>query len=304
MSNPVKLNLELTLGTNIYLCDGWQKCSEDIQKRLLRTNQSIRPDHIYRECLAMLQLDEIVSAEELNVATELNSVYTEIYLHGLDINSKEGLDKLLHDLGECAVDSSALCHSKYAGVLPKWDIDSALEGMFAFDKSDFDPLVKGVLVAWFYIMLRHLTGVNECVGRLLMFNSWRHNNLGRLLQLPISKMLLQTQGRYYRNTDLSHKLHVFNEGPGVDCTPFVGYMLSCINSALDSKIALDYDMTLVESKFYTTLRKGVFDLSVSVDRVMQQLKVPKETANDLISNFVSYGFLNELSSDSFEPALL
>lgn len=176
-------------------------------------------------------------------------------------------------------------------------IPALMEQWFAFQREKTDDLLLHTFVAHFYFVYIHpFCDGNGRMARILNSSQLYHGGYRKVKSLALSNAINNQLSGYYRSLSDSEAVLSDGEGPWLDLSPFVSYMLDVFECCLVDAGLSQNALSLSETLLLERMNKAGVHAEITTKKAARILGLSESSARNALNGLVQKGYLEEDAS--------
>ena len=170
-------------------------------------------------------------------------------------------------------------------------IEEKIRGMFRFiEKSKMNTIIKAIAVHFYFVYIHPMCDGNGRTARIIQNYVLNKYGYTKVKYLQISKIINDNLGGYYKS--LKDSEYMIKEINAIDITPFIIYMLYCIEESMIYNIA-NKEMKLSEKDkiLLNKMKKHGRKAEITVRKCSEMLKESESTSRIRLNKLSDSGIL-------------
>ncbi len=237
----------------------------------------------------------------------INTVYGINYAYEnliTSINIRELWDKVTKDVCENINLAGDLYRSGMVYVGNQTDIihvpakpdqiENMMEELFLFIQNvRLNIWLKACVVHFYFVYIHPFCDGNGRMARILTQSFLFHEGYEKVKYLALSRTINQNLSGYYSTLRESEAIQQ-NGKHRLDITPFISYMLQCMEECLISSIREEASFSKNQRRLLIKMKKRGKGTEIGIETASEILQVSKQTAGKALNRLVSMGYLDQI----------
>lgn len=170
-----------------------------------------------------------------------------------------------------------------------------MKQMFRFiEESDIDVWIRAIIVHFYFVYIHPMCDGNGRTARIIMSSVLNNYGLDKVRYLQISSVINQNLSSYYKSIKDSE--YVNNNM--IDITPFIVYMLNCIERAMVYNIVNSSKIGEHDKKILARMRKRGSGTEITVKKCSRIIGKSESYSRMILNELVDKGLLIKYKSNN------
>lgn len=167
-----------------------------------------------------------------------------------------------------------------------------MEKWFAFQENTIlDLLIRSFAAHFYFVYIHPFCDGNGRTARILNASQLYHGGYRKIKNLPLSNAISNQLSGYYGSLTDSETVLFGQDGPWLDVSPFVSYMLDVFERCLIDAALSKNTLSQSESKLLERMNKVGINAEITTAKAAKILDCSQASARTVLNNLVRKGYL-------------
>ena len=165
-----------------------------------------------------------------------------------------------------------------------------MHSLFAYEDQE-NPLLASFAAHFYFVYVHPFCDGNGRTARILNSSRLYHGGFTKMKNLALSTAINNQISGYYSSLTDSEKVLRDGEGPWLDVSPFVSYMLDAFERCLIDAALSDDGPTEKEALLLERMNRVGINAEITTKKARQILNVSESTVRRTLTGLVQKGYL-------------